>query len=53
VNFDSVLFEEPVDTMRIGYPTDHPLAAEFEEQMIKMLREYRAKGQFLSPHHPD
>jgi len=32
---------------------DHPLTAEFEEQMVKLVREYKGDGEFLSVHHPD
>jgi hypothetical protein len=36
-----------------AYPKDHPLAATFEEQTIKLDREYKGDGEFLSVHHPD
>lgn len=40
VNFETALFRERGDPLRFSYPADHPLASEFEEQMIKLAREY-------------
>ena len=31
---------------------DHPLAGEFEDQMIALIREYKGDGEYLSVHHP-
>lgn len=39
--------------LRFSYPADHPLAAEFEEQMVALVREYKRDGEYLSVHHPD
>lgn len=33
--------------------SDHPLTAEFEDQMISLVREYKGDGEYLSVHHPD
>lgn len=46
VGFETSLFKEESDTMRFSYPAAHPLAAEFEEQMCKLVREKRATGNF-------
>jgi len=53
MNFENSIFRDPGDTMRLTYPADHPLAAEFEEQMVALLREYKRDGEYLSVHHPD
>ncbi len=39
VNFETVLFKDSADTMRFTYSADHPLADEFEEQMVAPIRE--------------
>jgi hypothetical protein len=52
VNFETVLFKEPGDSLRFSYPADHPLAGEFEEQMVCLIREYLQEGEYLSVHHP-
>jgi hypothetical protein len=39
--------------MRFSYPADHPLAAEFEEQMARLIGEYKGDGEYLSVHHPE
>jgi hypothetical protein len=36
-----------------AYPTDRPLASTFEDQTIKLVREYKDDGEYLSVHHPD
>lgn len=38
--------------MHFSYPADHPFAAEFEELMCKLVREYTGDGEFLAVHHP-
>lgn len=53
VNFEQALFKDPDDTLRFSYPADHPLTAEFEEQMVALLREYKGDGEYLSVHHPE
>lgn len=50
---DDVKRSDELDAMRFSYPADHPLTAEFEEQMIRVLREYKGDGEYLSVHHPD
>ncbi len=39
--------------MRFSYPSDHPLADEFEEQFCGLVKEYKGDGKYLSVHHPD
>lgn len=51
LHFEHLLFTD--DGRKFTYPADHPLAAEFEEQMIALLREYTGEGEYLSVHHPD
>ncbi|MFN0019075.1 MAG: hypothetical protein ACKVP0_12495 [Pirellulaceae bacterium] len=41
------------DPLRFSYPADHPFAAEFEERMTALVREYKGDGEYLSVHHPD
>lgn len=53
VNFENAIFRDAGDKMRFSYPADHPLAAEFEEQTTKLIREYKGDGEYLSVHHPD
>ena len=53
LGFESALYREPDDPLRFSYPADHELAAEFEEQMTALTREYKGDGEFLSVHHPD
>jgi len=50
--FEAAIFKEEGDPMRFSYPADHPLAAEFEDQMTKLEREYLSDGEYLSVHHP-
>lgn len=52
-NFQAALFREPDDEMSFSYPLQHPLTAEFEDQMTRLIREYKGDGQYLSVHHPD
>jgi hypothetical protein len=47
------LYAEPGDENRFTYPANHPLAAEFEEQMCGLVREYKGDGEYLSVHHPE
>lgn len=35
------------------YRSDLALTAEFEDQMVKLVREYVREGEYLSVHHPD
>ncbi len=49
LHFEELLFK---DTPGFSYPADHPLAAEFEEQMTKLIRQYLRDGEYLSVHHP-
>jgi hypothetical protein len=51
--FEAALFRDNGDALKFTYPADHPLAAEFEEQMTTLVREYKGDGEFLSVHHPD
>jgi hypothetical protein len=53
VNFEQAIYRDEEDSLRFSYPADHPLAAEFEEQMVRLLREYKGDGEYLSVHHPD
>jgi hypothetical protein len=53
VNFEQALFKDPGDPLRFSYPADHPLASEFEDEMTKLVREYKGDGEYLSVHHPD
>jgi hypothetical protein len=32
---------------------DHPLASEFEAEIVDLVREYKGEGEYLSVHHPD
>jgi hypothetical protein len=52
-NFQEALFREPGTLDRFSYPADHPLTAEFEEQMILLVKEFKGDGEYLSVHHPD
>jgi hypothetical protein len=45
VNFEQVLFKDEGDPLRFSYPADHPLADKFEEQMVKLVREYHGDGE--------
>lgn len=51
--FEQAIFKNEDDLLRFSYPANHPLAAEFEEQMVALLREYKVDGEYLSVHHPD
>lgn len=53
LNFESAIYRELGDPLRFSYPADHPLAAEFEEQITSLVREYTGDGEYLSVHHPD
>jgi hypothetical protein len=37
--------DDPTDVQKFGYPADHPLTAEFEEQMVAFVREYTGEGE--------
>lgn len=47
------IYHDVGDSLRFTYPADHPLAAEFEEQMTALVREYKGDGEYLAVHHPD
>lgn len=51
--FDAALFREEGDPLRYSYPAEHALAAELEEQMTILLREYKTDRELLSPHAPE
>jgi hypothetical protein len=51
--WERAIYREPGDPMRFRYPADHPLAAAFEEQTVKLEREYKGDGDYLSVRHPD
>ena len=51
--FDNALFRNPGDPLGFSYAADLALAAEFEDQMTSLIREYKGNGDYLSPHHPD
>lgn len=53
VAFEQAIFRDDGDPLRFSYPADHQLAAEFEEQTVKLLREYKGDGEYLSVHHPN
>lgn len=53
LHFESALFKDEGDEYRFTFPADHPLAGEFEEQMTRLVREYKGDGEYLSVHHPD
>lgn len=40
--FEQAIFKNEDDPYRFSYAADYPLAAEFEEQMVALLREYKA-----------
>lgn len=53
VNFELYLFkDDPFNSMKFSYPADHEHAAEFEDQMTNLIRDYTGKGQYLAVHHP-
>jgi hypothetical protein len=43
-NFEQAIFRDIGDTMRFSYPAGHSLAAEFEDQMTRLIREYKGDG---------
>ncbi len=47
VNLESSPFSGTDDIMRLSYSADHPFTVGFEDQMMRLQREY------LSVHHPD
>ena len=53
LNFEQALFGDRTDPMSFSYPADHPLTAEFEDQMTKLIREYAGHGEWPQVHHPD
>lgn len=52
-NFQEALYRDPADEMAFSYPTNHALTAEFEDQIVRLVREYKGDGELLSVHHPD
>ncbi len=53
LHFQECLYRDPEDEQAVTYPADHPLTAEFEDQMTQLVREYKGDGEYLSVHHPD
>jgi hypothetical protein len=51
--FQEALEREEGDPQRFSYPADHALTAEFEEQMLGLLKEYIGDGEYLSVHHDE
>lgn len=51
--FEAALFKEEGDPDRFSYWAEDPLAAELEEQMSILLREYKTDAELLSPHAPE
>ena len=52
LNFELAIYRYSGDPLRFSYRADQPLAAEFEEQMTTLVREYKGDGEYLSVHHP-
>lgn len=44
----SALYRKGGDPLECTCPADHPLVAEFEEQMTTLVREYKGDGEYLS-----
>lgn len=53
VNWQEALYKGPEDDGYFTYPLDHPLAGEFEDQTVALIREYKGEAELLSVHHPD
>jgi hypothetical protein len=53
LNFEKAIYRDEGDSLRFSYPVDHPLTAEFDEQRVRLVREYKGDGEYLSVHHPD
>lgn len=53
MRFEQASFRDASDKMRFSYPADHPLTAEFEDQMTGLVRECKGDGEHLSMHHLD
>jgi len=51
-HFENCLFKEKGTDERFSYPANHPLASQFEEEMINLHREYRGDRAFLAVNHP-
>ncbi|MHB8902184.1 MAG: hypothetical protein ACYC6Y_25785 [Thermoguttaceae bacterium] len=47
LNLEPVIDRESGDPLRLRYPADHPLAAEFEEQITALVREYKGDAKYL------
>lgn len=39
--------------VKVQLSPGHPLAAEFEEQMVRLVKEFKGDRQCLSVHHPE
>lgn len=50
LHYENLLFTE--EGRKFTYPADHPLTAEYEDQMTQLQREYTGDGEYLSVHHP-
>ena len=48
-NFEPAICCDPGDLLRFTYPLDRPLAAEFEEQITILVREYMGVGSISRP----
>ena len=46
MNWQEVLFKEPDDEIAFAYPLNHALMAEFEDQTVSLIREYKSQGEF-------
>ena len=53
MNFQEALYKDAEDEYSFSYPFNHPLTAEFEDQMTRLLRTYKGDGEYLSVSHPD
>lgn len=50
---EAAIFRQPGDEKHLSYPSDHPLAAELEEQMTNLRRLYKTDKKLLSPSAPE
>lgn len=53
LNFESAIYRESGEPLRFSYPAYRALAAECEEQMTVLVREYKGDAEYLGVHHPD
>ena len=49
---EQAIYRDEGDSLRFSYPADHPLAAEFDERMVRLVREYKGDGKYLSAASP-